>query len=161
MNRSEFQDLLEIARRRPLTESEESRVESYLAAHPDARREWDDEQGLNQLLGQLDGVPMSSNFTARVLQAAQRESSPTRAVDRVSWFDSLFIFFRAHRLATATIIVVLGLMAVQQYRQRERARVVESLANLPNVEMLQDFDAIARLSQVRGTADEDLLAALQ
>ncbi len=161
MKRSEYLELLETARRRRLTSAEEALLQSYLATNPEAQREWDEEQGLNQLLGQLDDVPMSSNFTARVLQAAQRESSPAPTTRRASWFESLLSFLHAHRIATATAVLVSALLLMQQYRHRERTRVVDSLANLPNIEALQDFEAIARLSQVRGSVDDDLLAALQ
>ena len=161
MKRSEYQELLEAARRRRLTAEEEARLQTYLAAHPQAQREWDEEQALDQMLGQLNDVPVSTNFTARVLEAVHRENLSAPALIRGAWFEKLVSFFRGYRIATATAIVAIGLIMVQQYRHRERARVVESLATLPNFEALQDFDAIARLGQVRGSADEDLLAALQ
>lgn len=161
MNRSEYQELLEAARCRRLTAEEDARLQTYLATNSQAQREWEEEQALDQMLGQLNDVPVSTNFTARVLEAVRRENSSAPAPSRGAWLENLVSFFHAYRIATATAILAIGLVMVQQYRHRERARVVESLANLPNVAALQDFDAIARLGQVRGSADEDLLAALQ
>ena len=49
---------------------------AHLAAHPEAQADWEAEAGLNDALGRLPDVAVSSNFTARVLQAVEREIAP-------------------------------------------------------------------------------------
>lgn len=161
MKRSEYLELLETARRRRLTPAEDALVRAYLAANPAAQPEWEAEQHLNHALRRLPQIPMAGNFTARVLDAAQRPTPSASSPRSASWIERVAAFFRTHPVATATAVVAAALVTVQLYRQRERARVVDSLANLPRIEALQDFEAIVRLGQVRSSADEDLLTALQ
>src|SRR5262245_52089399 len=85
MNESEYQALMEASWRRPLTDEEQARLDAWLRTHPAAHNEWEAEMALNRLLEQLPEAPVASNFTARVLQALDRESAALER--RESAFD--------------------------------------------------------------------------
>ena len=75
MKNDAFLSLLrESSWRRKLTEAEQAELRAYLAAHPDARADWEMESALNAALTRLPDAPVPSNFTARVLQAVEREA---------------------------------------------------------------------------------------
>src|SRR5438067_2362092 len=71
-----FRKWREISWRRKLTPAEEAELRAWLAVHPEARAEWEAEIALtNTLVRSLPDVPVASNFTARVLQAVDRETA--------------------------------------------------------------------------------------
>src|ERR1041384_3131682 len=72
MNDPRIQKLHEAAWRRKLDAREEAELRAWLAAHPEARADWEAETTLTQHLARLPQAPMPSNFTVRVLQAAER-----------------------------------------------------------------------------------------
>ena len=78
MSDSLYDKLRETGWRRKLTASEEAELRAWLAAHPESRADWQVEAVLNESLGRLPDAPVPSNFTARVLQAVQRESVSSR-----------------------------------------------------------------------------------
>src|SRR5262249_44101529 len=90
MNETEYQTLLEIGWRRPLTFDEQARLEAWLAAHPEAQAQWEAEAALNRCLSQLSDVPVASNFTARVLEALDRPSPQRRRSPFLEGLKSLF-----------------------------------------------------------------------
>jgi len=49
-------------------------LREWLAAHPEAQESLDLETGLTEALRKVPDVPVASNFTARVLQAVEREA---------------------------------------------------------------------------------------
>src|SRR6266542_144743 len=57
MNESDYRALLQTAWRRPLSLEEQARLDAWLATHPQAQAEWEEEAGLNRLLGQWFGRP--------------------------------------------------------------------------------------------------------
>ena len=65
MNQSEFDNLLQTARERDLTDGELARLERWLAANPAEQAEW---EALDRLLAALPNAPVASNFTTRVLK---------------------------------------------------------------------------------------------
>src|SRR5262245_543785 len=67
--------LQEAGWRRKLTPAEEAELQAWLAKHPEAQADWKAEVGLNEGLRGLPDAPMPSNFTARVLQAVEREEA--------------------------------------------------------------------------------------
>src|SRR5262245_30630619 len=75
MNESEFRALIEQSCRRPLNDAEQVQLSIWLAAHPEHRTTWEDEAALNRYLDNLPDAPVSSNFTALVMQAVERESA--------------------------------------------------------------------------------------
>ncbi len=86
MNDPLYQKLLEASWQRPLTPEEEAELQPYLAAHPEAQAEWDEDILLTQQLRQLPAAPLSSNFTALVLQAVKAEAGrPRRDATSFGW----------------------------------------------------------------------------
>ncbi len=67
MNDPLFNKLREASWRRPLTASEEAELRAWLAAHPEARAEWESDTALNDLLSRVPNAPVPTNFTTRVL----------------------------------------------------------------------------------------------
>lgn len=157
-----YNRLRELSWRRELTGAEQAELRAYLAGHPEARADWEAEAGLNAGLNRLPEAPVSSNFTARVLQAVERESTATErerapGLTRIWWWR-VFV----PRAATALIVVGAGWFGYERYQAEQEAKWVESLAVVATVEtmpntVLEDFEAISRLSPTPA-ADEELLA---
>lgn len=121
---------------------------------------------LDALLRRLPDKPLSSNFTARVVQAVEREDRRA-AGPAMPWWDVLrHPLHLLPRLAVATLALCLGLFSFQRYETVTQARMAESVAavahvsSLPGPDVLQDFEVVRRLSQTP-RADEELLALLR
>jgi len=120
----------------------------------------DEPQELRELFARLPDAPVSSNFTARVMQAVEREelqAARTRGW-RWNWHALL------PRAAVAAVMVAAAGFTVYQHEiYNQRAALAQSVAllaqkqPLPSVDALQNFDAIQRMSQP-AHADEGLLA---
>jgi hypothetical protein len=158
-----YNRLRELSWRRKLTGAEEAELRAWLAAHPEARSDWEAEAGLEAALGRLPDAPVASNFTARVLQAVEREA--TAQPPRSEWR----MWLRLHwlpRAAFVASVATAGLVSYLLIQSAERKRLAESVAtvadvsSLPGPDILQDFDAI-RVSNPTATPDEQLLAALK
>jgi hypothetical protein len=165
MRDEQYQKIKEAGWRRPLSPDEEAVLQKFLESHLDTREAWGEEAALNRLLERLPVPPVSSNFTARVLQAVQ--DAPARPTWR-DWFDPAQWLpeGRAWRVAMCSMIVCAGLLSFHEYQAIHRVRMARELAGvsrvaaLPPMEWLKDFDTINQISQVK-VADDDLLAALQ
>lgn len=169
MNDPVYHEFLATAARRKLTVEEEARLEAHLASRPELQAAWEEEAGLNRLLDQVPAAPVSSNFTAQVLLALDREASvPSRPVvahgwQRLGWLEL------TPRFALAGLVLCAGLLGYWQHQVSHRTELANDLSGLggvarvPTVEMLKNFDAINRLSQAPQTADLELelLAALK
>ena len=168
MNESEYQSLLEASWRRALTAEELARMEAWVAAHPEAQAEWEAEAGLNGLLGRLPEAPVASNFTAQVLQELDREAASAARTHSPSFVERFRRWFNrpAPRVAWALALVGLLWLGYERHQSHVRSDVAHGLSVLANVAelsgptILQDFDAIQRLSQTSPGADEDLYAVL-
>jgi anti-sigma factor RsiW len=155
----------ELSWRRHLTGAEEAELRAWLAARPGAQADWDTEARLNAALGRLPDVPVPSNFTARVLQAVEREAAAElRRGERKRPFWRRLRWLP--RAAFAAMVLGAGLVS---YRQIQAARFAEyahsvvavsDVSSLPGPEILKDFDAI-RASNPTSLPDEQLLAVLQ
>jgi anti-sigma factor RsiW len=163
MNEAEYQELLEASWRRDLTPAERARLHAALAEQPELRAGWEDESGLNYLLDRLPDTPLASNFTARVLQEAQRQAA--RPSHR-PFLDGLWrrLFPRpAAGVAWVAVMLCLGWLAVELAQTTSQRRRNSELADFfkaaapPDPSVLQDFEAIRRLPQAE---DEELLAVL-
>jgi anti-sigma factor RsiW len=164
MNESDYMNLREAAWRRPLTAEEKAQLQSYLVIHPESQLEWEGDTALNLALSNLPNAPLSSNFTARVLQAIELEE--LRAHRRApSWMHRMRLWLP--RMAVASLVVGLGGLGYQQMRLHQiRDEQVKSLklvskvaVALPDMSMWQDFDAIARLEQTQPSANDQILWA--
>jgi ferric-dicitrate binding protein FerR (iron transport regulator) len=169
MNNTEFERWLDTVRRRPLSAAEQSQLESFLSRHPDWREAWNEEATLTRLLAALPDPPISSNFTAQVLNATNFHSPPAARV--LPWLQ---LPRPALGFALASLVLLLGAVGFLVHQDRTQTRWAASVADLsrqielaanstdlPAIQLLQDFDAIYHLSQPHSLADEELLAALE
>jgi anti-sigma factor RsiW len=166
MRDEHYQKIMEAGWRRPLSADEEAALQQFLAAHPEARQAWAEEAALNRLLQRWPVPAVSSNFTARVLQAAQ--NAPVRSSAWRDWFapSQWLPEGRVAQAALCSLMVCAALFSFHQSQVMHRERMAREaasasrLATLPSVEWLKDFDTIKGISQTR-VADDDLLAALE
>ena len=165
MKNTEYQKLKEASWRRPLTAAERAWLREWLAAHPEAQESWEAEAALNGLLRRLPGANVSSNFTARVMRAAQRAPARQRWGFRLGMFPWLPVGWMP-RAALAAAMVCSGMLSWHEYvalHRTQEARAVASvsrLAALPSIDWLENFDTINRMNKVN-VADDDLLTVLQ
>lgn len=159
---TENQRLRELIWRRKLTATEEAEQRAFLAANPEAGPDWDVEVALGEALQRLGNVQVPSNFTERVLRAAERETMDPAKAPRWIWSWQAVI----PRTAIAVAAVSLGIFAYQRYEVVERTKLARSVAAVldvetpPSPQFLADFDAIRRLSNTP-PPDEELLALLK
>jgi anti-sigma factor RsiW len=147
---------------RPLTPAEEAALGAWLAKHPEAATDWQEELALTDALQRLPDVPLASNFTARVVDAAMRDAAAeTRKsswLDLGSWSTARWL----PRLAFGLVIGAAGFFSFQQLHdvQQEKiarsVRVLSEVASVPGPEALRDFEAI-RVLDASPAADEELL----
>jgi hypothetical protein len=116
---------------------------------------------LTEALSQLKDAPISSNFTARIMDEIDREDG-RRTGSRRLWHWNLW-----PRFAGAAAAVLLTVMMVQHHEtvahRVQLARTLETVADLrsvPSVDALNNFEAIQAMGQ-RAHADEELLALVQ
>jgi hypothetical protein len=165
MQDAEFQNLKEAGWRRALTAAERARLREFLAAHPEWQESWEQEAALNGLLRRRPSVAVSTNFTARVVQAAQRLPAKPAWRRRLEMFPWLPAGLAA-RAALAAAMICCGLLSFNEYQALRREQVarevasVSRLAGLPSIEWLQNYDTIDRLDKVK-VADDELLTVLQ
>ncbi len=171
MNDSDFNKLRAASWRRKLTPAEEMQAQAFLAAHAGAQAEWEEDLALTRQLQELPDAPVSSNFTALVLQSIEaetnRDSRPASLEGRGRGWLGRFV----PRLALASLTVALGAGIFFQHQEHSRKQMVLGvkeflkLASLPvsvsDPGVLGDFDAIQQLHSVSFSKDDDLLAALQ
>ena len=158
-----YNRLRELSWQRKLTGNEEAELQAWLSGHPEARTDWETEARLNTALGRLPDAPVASNFTARVLQAIEREAAAqARPAGGWTWLRLRWM----PRTAFAATVVGAGLLSYLLIQDAERKRLAESVAvfsdvsSLPSPEILQDFDAI-RASDPAAGWDEQLLTVLK
>jgi anti-sigma factor RsiW len=162
-----FERWRETGWRRKLTPAEKEQLTEWLAGHPDAQSEWAAEANLNELLESLPNVPVPSNFTARVVEAAQHEQAAAqRQKQGLPYFTTGWWLRWLPKAALATVLLGAGLVSYLHLQAERRAEWAESLTtvaqlpSVPNPEVLKDFDAIAALTSTP-PADEELLKVMQ
>jgi anti-sigma factor RsiW len=159
----------ELGWRQRLTDAERAALQKHLAAHPEARADWEAESQLNELLGQLPEAPaVASNFTARVMQAVEREATArTRAR---TGFGLGWVTLRVWlaRAAVACVIAGGSFVTIQQHQLAARRVTAQNVAKLAEAysaagpASTEDFAAICRLtSDAPAKPDTDLLTAMQ
>jgi hypothetical protein len=150
--------------RRELTPEEMTQLRAWWGAHPESRADWELESELTQALERLPDVPIASNFTARVLDAAARAEAQAARARPFAWAWR-WLDWRARWLPKAAwtaVFLTAGLLSVQHVRENHRRAVAKSVLTVSQVagaastEILEDFDAIQALNQT--PADEELLA---
>lgn len=156
---------------RPASPAETQRARRQLHAS-EARHAWEQEQRLTTLLHHLPDQPVPEDFTRRVL----------RSLDAVRWRPSIWRDWLAAwsrpgawapRLTSAAALVALVAAVWLHQQASARAQLAASvasitrpvhqagqLADLPPVELLQDFEAIDQMRQLSSLADQELLTIL-
>ena len=167
MNHSDYNQLQQTQWKRKLTVEEEARLHTALPKSPEVQADWEEEKMVAELLRQLPDAPVPSNFTAQVLLAVNRGDNSESSSGPWRWWQWLGSVRPAYWPALAGLVVCLSFFSYHEYRFVERNNLaksvvtVSSAAALPSVELLQDFEAIHRLSHVSIPVDTELLAALQ
>lgn len=160
MNQSEFDNLLQTARERDLTDGELARLERWLAANP---AEW---EVLDHLLAALPDTPVATNFTARVLDEVRCAEAAQPPLGQALWRRLLVPQFRPIQIAAAAMLVmVIGGIGYQSHLNQSRAEMAASVASLASIAeftpgFLADFEAIEAITQA-DPIDEELWAALK
>jgi anti-sigma factor RsiW len=165
MQVAEYQDLVETSWRRPLTDAERRKLKKILATNPERQAPWQEDAALTGLLRRVPSVSVSSNFTARVVQAVQR--APTKPGWRIRigafpWFSGGWV----PRVALGMAMVCCGVLSFHEYQVMRRAQEAQAiasvshLASLPSIDWLENFDTIDRMNKVQ-VADDELLTVLQ
>jgi negative regulator of sigma E activity len=117
---------------------------------------------LNAALSRLPDAPVPSNFTARVLQAVEREEARPHGWSwRWNWHALV------PRVAFAVVVIAFtGLVFHHHEIYSQRAALARNVAlvtrgqPMPSREALENFDVIRRMSQPQH-ADDELLALMQ
>ena len=160
MNQSEFDNLLQTAYERDLTDGELARLERWLAANPADQAEW---EALDHLLATLPDTPVATNFTARVLDEVRRAETAHPALGQAWWQRLLAPQFRPVQIAAAaTLAMVIGGVGYQSHLNQSRAEMAAAIASIAEFPpgFLADFEAIGAVAQA-DVIDEELWAALK
>ena len=160
MNQSEFDNLLQKPRERDLTDGELAKLERWLAANPAEQAEW---EALDRLLAALPDEPVTTNFTARVLDEIRRAETAQPALGQAWWQRLLAPQFRPIQIAAAaTLAMVIGGVGYQSYLNQSRAEMAAAVASIAEFTpgFLADFEAIEAIAQA-DPIDEELWAALK
>ena len=160
MNQSEFDNLLQTATERDLTDGELARLERWLAANPADQAEW---EALDHLLATLPDTPVATNFTVRVLDEVRRAETAHPALGQAWWQRLLAPQFRPVQIAAAaTLAMVIGGVGYQSHLNQSRAEMAAAVASIAEFPpgFLADFEAIGAVAQA-DASDEELWAALK
>ena len=160
MNQSEFDNLLQTAIERDLTDGELARLQRWLAANPADQAEW---EALDHLLATLPDTPVATNFTARVLDEVRRAETAHPALGQAWWQRLLAPQFRLVQIAAAaTLAMVIGGVGYQSHLNQSRAEMAAAVASIAEFPpgFLADFEAIGAVAQA-DAIDEELWVALK
>jgi hypothetical protein len=151
-------ELRELLWRRRLTDAERARA----AGRPEVLAELELDARLTDALAQLPAAQVPSNFTARVLQAIDREDARPQTLDG-RWFWTRWL----PRVAVTAAVVACAAVTWQRHELNEhRTAIVQAISHLAGssslspVEALDNFDAIQRMGQPQ-SADQKLLSLLE
>lgn len=177
MKNSVQDELIRISLKRELGDDDRARIEAALAAHPELRGQWEFDAALGRLLRQLPDVPVSSNFTARVLDTIELDERRSARSTRKPKRWALWLRSVQPKLTWGAAFALLIAAGTHQYRvqqstraqtQIEQAQLVheirslsQDLASLPGPEVFRDFDAINQFRQVGTGSDDELLRVLR
>ncbi len=168
MNEHEQNELWEKSLRGQLTPSEQAQLETRLASRPDLRAAWEEEMALCQAIRQMPDAPVSSNFTALVMQAVaaeERQAQRVEAAVPLSFMGWLRKHFAQLAVSTA-VVTVAAVLSIQQQQKitvsdttQEMAEQIQAMAKVtpvPSVEVLKDYEPIRRMSQSQESSGPDL-----
>jgi hypothetical protein len=170
-----YDELVRLSLKRELTDDDRARIDAALAAHPGLRVRWESDLALGRVIARAPDAPVSSNFTARVLEqidfdarAAKRAPSAAwrewlrRIKPQLSWgFAAAAVMaFGAHQYRIQQ--VARAQMQVERMNIAREIRVLsQDIASVPSPELFTDFEAINQFRQVSSVSDDELLKVLQ
>src|SRR5436189_2766807 len=105
--------LREASWRRALNPDEEAELAAWLRAHPEAQFDWETEAALNAALHRLRSPEVSSNFTARVMEAALQDTGSEERRPQ-GWLGRLRGLRWLPKVAVATVVVGAGLFTYHE-----------------------------------------------
>jgi anti-sigma factor RsiW len=168
MNKPTYNQMKEKSWVEPLSADENAELRRFLADNPDLQQDWESDVALTSALNRLPSVHVSTNFTARVIIAVQREEAQVE--QKTSSWRSFWRWGWVPKVAIATAMLCLGAISFHEYQvvtqQAALAAEVKQIAEsaetapIPQVEWLKDFDTIEQMSKVQ-VADNELLMASQ
>ena len=164
MNEQSYKQLLEESWRRALTPEEETRLQLYLAANPERQQQWEDEAALTDALHRLPNAPLSSNFTALVMQAVDKEEriSASRHAT-VTWWRQWLP--KLAPVGLAAVVLLSGANLYRLHNQKQATKKVGLVSELAGAfespEAFAEFEMIQQLRAAPTFGDEDLVAVLQ
>ena len=159
----QYSQLMQAAMERELTAEELAQIDGLLAQN---QSELADFEAVDHLLAKLPDVTVSSNFTARVLDEAQRHGQPALALGQAWWKRLFSPQYRSIQLASAAVVALLiGVFGYQNHLDQDRAEMAESLQAVTTIAemapgLLTDFETIDAIDQ-SDPIDEELWAALK
>ena len=104
-------------------------MQAWLSNHPEDRADWEAEAALNRLLEELPAAPtVSSNFTALVVQAVERDAAAARAPRR-TW-ALVWRTFWLPRMAMGVVVLAACVVAYQGHVQNNRREMADSVAQV-------------------------------
>src|SRR5437867_3289304 len=131
MNDETYNELLEASWRRKLTAEEQAQLRAWLLAHSEAQADWEEEALLTQQLERLPNAPLSSNFTAQVMQKLDldlaRGERERKQRPRPVWARLV------SRYASVILMALLAGFGVHRYREHQRIEMVKSVSNVTPV----------------------------
>ena len=163
----QYSQLLQAAFERELTAEELAILDVFFAQNQEELAEF---EAVDQILARLPNVAVPNNFTARVLDEAQRQDQPAPAFGQ-PFGPSLWQWFfapqyRSIQLALiATVVLLVGVFGYQSHLSQDREEMAESLQAVATITemvpgLLTDFDAIGAIDHA-DPIDEELWAALK
>lgn len=174
-----FQNLIEIAQIRPLTDSENEQLQKLFLNHPHLKEVWQDELALNALLHRATVASPSDELTesvmAKIHQYNENTLSEESLSSRFSFVNLLFGYFK-HPVAISAVCVLALIMTIQSVSQKNSTPIdkemVRGVAVMPELteslsadmwttDTLQDFPAIVYSVEVEKMIDKELLLAMK
>lgn len=167
----EHNELIFKALRSELAPREKEAFDRLLLAELEFKQAWEEENALEQSLERLPDAPVSSNFTALVMQAVARDERAPAKTRVFPWWRFRFI-----RVATGLALVAgLGLGIRHFQNNAEQQTMAQSIGafsevaavitpeNARAVEVFQNFETIRNLEHLPAPSeiDMELLVALQ
>jgi len=167
-NRS-YQDWIDLHWQRALTQEEAGQWETFLQENPSHHEEWEWDQQLLQGVHQLAAVPLSNNFTSRVIRSVEHlqpesviQEEETRS-SGAGWLSKWWSL-PGIRIAGTSAVLLAGFWLWQWDPTApdmvESITTVTRAETVPTVEELENFDAINGLAQPHPDVDWELVFAM-
>jgi len=164
-----YQDWIDLHWQRSLSAEEAKQWEVFLSDHPEHASDWALDRQLLDGVHALEDIPLSNNFTSRVIRSVEHYRPDTAQVADLEQdaSDSWWYRFWSQpviRVAGMSFLVLVG-FGLWQW-DPSSASLVESVTTVtqaetvPTVEELENFDAIHGLAQTTSDVDWELVFAM-